>query len=142
MPRLSCKNHDEFDLYSKEFDEFWSHYPRKVAKGKARQAYVKALKRALPSKILDGLQTQIDAGVFAAAMAAARRQGYSETHFVPHAATWLAAERWSDEIRGGPSIPRPEFRNGALEALAQEYERRHVPGPLFDGTTMIGHRDD
>lgn len=69
------------------FFEFWSEYPRPEAKGAARRAYVRALKRATAADILLGL----------------RAYPFSqEPRFQPHPATWLNQDRW---LREDPSAP-------------------------------------
>lgn len=71
------------------FDDFWREYPRKVGKGAARRAWPKAVAAC------DG-----DAGFIVAAVKTQRQLGRfdlrEEGRFVPHPATWLNAERWSD----------------------------------------------
>lgn len=82
------------------FEEFWSTYPRKIAKGAARKAWTKAIK--------DGHDpTVITAG---AARFADQRRG-QDTKYTPHPATWLNAERWGDE----PEQP-------ALRAVSNGYQ--------------------
>lgn len=68
-----------------KFDEFWMIYPRKTAKGAARVAYLKALKKT------DHLS------LITAACALAEQSG-RENKFTPHASTWLNQERWEDEL--------------------------------------------
>ena len=67
------------------FDEFWTLYPKKEAKGAAVRAFKAAVKKAGPDKVIDGLKAQLPA------LAATDRQ------FIPLPATWLNAERWADE---------------------------------------------
>ncbi len=71
------------------FDAFWSQYPRRVAKGDARKAWEKALKREpeLLPKCLTALEWQ-------------RRQEQwtrDNGQYIPYPATWLNGERWADE---------------------------------------------
>lgn len=66
------------------FDEFWSAYPRKVAKGAARTAWLKAVKIVDPSTLI--------AGAISYANDPARKPEYTK-----HPATWLNAECWEDE---------------------------------------------
>lgn len=68
------------------FDAFWKLYPRKIDKGHARTAYARALKRATAEEILAGLQRQLPV------------MSKTEPRFLPHAATWLTGDRWSDEV--------------------------------------------
>lgn len=67
------------------FTDFWSLYPRKVAKGAARKAWAKALKSTDAESIITALKAQLPAWQ------------QSDPKFVPHAATWLNGERWADE---------------------------------------------
>lgn len=70
------------------FAEFWSAYPRKVAKGQARAAWTKAVKGGA------------DPAVLTAAAASYRddpERRRSDPKFTPHPASWLNAQRWLDE---------------------------------------------
>jgi hypothetical protein len=70
---------------STKFDQFWEIYPRKVGKGKARQAFEKALEKTDIDTILDG----VEAYVF--------HEGYNDMEFIAHPTSWLNGERWDDE---------------------------------------------
>lgn len=72
-------------LASEYFDEFWKIYPRKVGKGQARTAFVKALKKGLIGEILEGCQKYAD------------QRKDQDPAYTAHPATWLNAERWLDE---------------------------------------------
>ena len=68
------------------FDEFWEHYPRKVAKDGAKKAFAKAAKNTDVREIVEG----------------ARRFGADpnlpeDKSFIPHATTWLNRGSWEDE---------------------------------------------
>lgn len=65
------------------FENFWSVFPRKVAKGAARKAYRNALTRASHDEILAG----------------AKRYAASkpDPKFTKHPASWLNADCWLDE---------------------------------------------
>lgn len=67
------------------FDSFWSIYPRRVDKAKAKKAMDKALDKIEPDALL------------AAARAFAARSNGKDLQYVPHAATWLNSERWLDD---------------------------------------------
>lgn len=67
-----------------EFEEFWAIVPRKVAKGSARKAYARAIKKT-DSKT-----------IFSAMMAYAETRAGQDERFTAHPATWLNAERWAD----------------------------------------------
>ena len=63
-----------------EFERFWQAYPRKVAKGGARKAWLAAIRKA-------------DAETIISAVCAAT---WRNNEYDPHPATWLNGERWLD----------------------------------------------
>lgn len=72
-------------IYILSFNEFWKHYPRKIAKANAEKAWL----RIKPD---DKLTKKI--------ILAINKQGLRnrEIQFVPHPATWLNGQRWEDEV--------------------------------------------
>ena len=74
--------------YSKEFLEFWKHYPKKKAKGAAWKAW-KKLKR--PSETLSKIQTAL---IWQKSSKDWTKDG---GQFIPHPATYLNASGWEDE---------------------------------------------
>jgi hypothetical protein len=66
------------------FNTFWSEYPRKQGKGKAREAFTAAVKVA-----------GVDA-VIAGAVRYGSDANLPDPQFVPLPATWLNQERWDD----------------------------------------------
>ena len=85
------------------FAEFWSAYPRKTDKGHARAAWTKAM-RTVDS------QTVVAA---AAAFADFCVRDGTQPNYIPHPATWLNGERWSDERIPARASPtgHQTFRN-------------------------------
>ena len=77
------------------FEEFWKLYPRKQAKGAARTAYVKALKKADHETIMAGVRR------FAS-------DPNRQDEFTAHASTWLNQERWTDEAQPAKAMTRTE----------------------------------
>src|SRR5262245_4933473 len=75
------------------FEDFWSTFPRRVAKIKARTAYDKALKLTTPEKILE-----------AAKKYAAERIG-KDAAFTKHPTTWLNGGCWDDYEDTAPLHP-------------------------------------
>ena len=75
------------------FERFWQAYPRHIGKGQARRAFAAARRKAEPEAIMAGL----------AAAAARWRQDNTATEYIPHPATWLNGERWSDEHAPPPA---------------------------------------
>jgi uncharacterized protein YdaU (DUF1376 family) len=81
-PSLSIS---ERDIRARAFDEFWSVYPRHVAKKNAINAFAKAIKGGTTHEII---------------IAGARRYAdeckTKEQRYIAHAASWLNAGRWED----------------------------------------------
>jgi hypothetical protein len=71
---------------SKEFDSFWASYPRKIGKEAAKKAFTKSLTKTTAEKIMSGVE---DLRIQVAG---------KDPQFTPHAATWLNAGRWDDEV--------------------------------------------
>jgi len=91
-----------------EFDRFWAAYPRREAKGAARKAWDKAIKRATPDRIVAGAERYRD-------------QPGREPQYTAHPATWLNADRWTDE-------PAPR------------HDRRPSPGLVEHDGLMLSER--
>ena len=68
------------------FATFWAAYPRKVAKGHARLAFLRACVLTHPSILID------------AAERFAETAKHIEIQFIPHPTNWLEAERWEDDL--------------------------------------------
>jgi hypothetical protein len=72
------------------FEQFWSAYPRKVAKKIALQKWLRI-------KMTDELFAQITTAL----------ENYKKSpqwvkdggQFIPHPATWLYQERWNDDLK-------------------------------------------
>ena len=71
------------------FDQFWTHYPRKVAKTRAQRAWTKLA----PSE-------HLTATILAAVSAATTSESWRRDHgqWIPHPATWLNDRRWEDTV--------------------------------------------
>lgn len=67
-----------------DFDEFWKRYPRKVAKGEAKKAFIKALKLVPLEKLLEATESF------------GKDPNLPSAQFIPYAATWLNRESWDD----------------------------------------------
>jgi hypothetical protein len=71
-----------------DFDEWWRAYPKKVAKGDARRAWMQT------QRIRPDMKTMLNA-LEAAKKSAQWRKASGD--FIPHPATYLRGERWEDE---------------------------------------------
>src|SRR4051812_6572011 len=65
------------------FFQFWSIYPRKVAKGQARVAFRQAIKKVDFETLMQGVRDY---------------PFNQQRHLVPFPATWLNGERWIPEV--------------------------------------------
>jgi len=91
-----------------QFEKFWKQYPRKIQKQKARTAF-KNLKKTEQGLAVATIGDHV----------AKWESLDTETHFIPHATTWLHGKRWEDEIR----YEAPKGKNNpVLEHLARKYE--------------------
>ncbi len=66
-----------------QFENWWKAYPRRVAKGNARKAFDKAIRKASMEELLEGITRYV-----------AHKPSYCD---YAHPASWLNAERWTDE---------------------------------------------
>lgn len=93
------------------FGEFWTLYPRKVARKAALRNWIKSKLDQHADVIIAAIQLQRDEFM--------RR----EVDKVPHAATWLNGERWKDEVDRNPRRPgRPARSEGNVEVLGDLLE--------------------
>jgi len=69
----------------KDFDLFWSAYPRKTAKGNAENSW----KKIKPDE-------KLVADIIAAI--AKQKPNWTDPKFIPHPATWLNGKRWLDGV--------------------------------------------
>lgn len=72
--------------YPKEFEDFWTEYPRKVAKTTAYRAWQKL--NPPVEEVIAGLRAYKDSDQWT------RDNG----RYIPHPATWLNQKRWEDEV--------------------------------------------
>lgn len=106
---------DERDRASTNFDLFWSAYPRKVGKQKARAKFTAALKRASAETIIAGVQRL------------ALDLNLPEKQFIPHPTTWLERDGWEDEplpARGRQTRSQQAWEADMRGFLAEEAEEQ------------------
>lgn len=124
-PKISADATNGRDSWRNDFDEFYRNYPRRVARGDAEKAYVKALKIGSPAEILKGCLR------FSAAETAAYAAG-KELRYTPHAATWLNGKRWLDSAEAPPAAAKPTTRQAAS----------HFARQLRNAATAMRDRDE
>jgi len=114
-------------------EEFWPAYPRKDDKGRARKAFLSAIKskKATVAELVNGAMRY-----------AAEREG-EDPKFTKQPATWLNAEAWLNAAP--PAVPaasrmqsgRPQSRSQSAMAGILSYgltqEAPYVDGPVIEG---------
>jgi len=98
-----------------DFDRFWSAYPRKVGKGAAHRAWAKINPATeLVERMLSALSWQ----------RTCEQWTKDKGTYIPHPATWLNQERWTDEppaeaSKAGPIDPKSYWKSQAeyVEAM-------------------------
>ena len=81
-------NHHEIERLESNFDAFWDLYPKKVAKQKAKDIWLKnKYNDLLTEKIIDAITQQVEV-----------TWKHTEKKYIPNATTWLNQQRWEDEI--------------------------------------------
>ena len=93
------------------FSEFWSVYPKKVAKADARKAFAAAMKRADVDDIIAGARRLRD------------DPNLPEKQYIPHPGKWLRGDQWEDE-------PLPP-RNGL--AVGHQFPARQTASEKAQG---------
>lgn len=96
------------------FADFWSAWPRKVAKGEAEKAWMKLKPdETLQALIVAAVKANIE-----------RNPQWSKDggQFIPHPATWLRARQWDDEIGAVRPVPvgKPQMIAGARVEWPEE----------------------
>lgn len=101
-----------------EFERFWSAYPRKEGKQKARSAFEKV---TVPlSTLLDAIEQQKKSAQWCK----------DNGQFIPHPATWLNGKRWEDQLPMDTSIPKGA--SGHLGEAELEAIKRALSEPIPD----------
>jgi hypothetical protein len=89
------------------FDEWYSAYPKKVAKEAAAKAYAKAIKSIDPDELL------------AASLPRLAELAKREPRYIPHPATWLNSGGWQDDLAAIAPAAKSAFGPG------QDYDPNH-----------------
>lgn len=99
-----------------EFEKFWSAYPRKEGKQKARSAFEKVTVSL--EVLLIALESQKKSSQWTK----------DNGQFIPHAATWLNGKRWEDQL----AVDRAGYVNGQRQLDRDEIEsiRRMMDTPF------------
>lgn len=111
-----------------QFEDWWKHYPRKVAKGDARKAYQKALKKVSHETLV------LAAKAFSASVAD------TDPRFICHPATWLNGERWSDEtVRHRIAAAEPSNGNGDAKKRLREIQAQIIAKGMLIANLSDGY---
>lgn len=105
---------------SAPFEDFWKACPKKVGRGAAEKAFVKAAKDTEPAMLT------------AAMVKFAIAQSGKDPTYIAHPATWLNQKRWLDEEPGGsiasPGSDQMALRLEAAQRAEEEHQRRKLEG--------------
>jgi uncharacterized protein YdaU (DUF1376 family) len=93
-----------------QFEEWWISYPRKVAKGAARKAFTKAIKKATLQELISG------------ATRYAQERSDEDPQYTRHPATWLNGEGWKDQPTGDDN--GNGTRKSKLDRAFDDFRRR------------------
>ena len=100
------------------FDRWYKHYPNKKAKGRAKRAFVKVLKENKDVPVEELLDMLIAAVELQKKSVAWLKDNGT---FIPHPASWLNAEMWSDGVE---VVRQPEIRRADdIEKINRQKER-------------------
>lgn len=102
--------------YSREFERFWAHYPRKTAKLAAQKAYEKAVARIQEQCLLEGDPHEF---LLKAVKSFAQSEAGQSGKFVPHASTWLNQGRYDDELQ----TIQPKKRQASASEILKRVKR-------------------
>jgi hypothetical protein len=80
------------ELFLADFEEVWSLYPRKVGKGGARKAWEKI---TMTAELVVQIKQSVEAHK-------KTDQWRESPKYIPHFATFLNQERWTDEVEVAP----------------------------------------
>lgn len=131
VPLLALVAEPEPPAQEDDFDQWWSLYPRKVGKDAARRAYAKAVKRAAPAVIYEGLWLQLGA---------LGMMNKPDGDYRPHPSTWLNRGSWEDrpEDVARPAMPQGRNVNVAAHLLARSMAADAQGQGMFDRPAMKG----
>jgi hypothetical protein len=107
-PSYIENRHESSNDLDHRFEKFWQAYPRKVGKGKARQAFMRIMARK-DAPDLHALLSSIEA----------YRSSISDPKFIAHPTTWLNGERWLDEIEAASGVGSVSLRRDPSLASAE-----------------------
>ena len=96
----------EIEIINKQFESFWSLYPKKVKKQKAKEWFEKNKPtEELAVIMITALKKFVNS----------KEWKDSNGQFIPHPTTWLNQKRWEDLSEGGFSIGSNEKHNNQYD---------------------------
>jgi uncharacterized protein YdaU (DUF1376 family) len=128
-PRTRTKNHRNTPLPPEGvvwFEEFWTAYPRKVAKPDAMRAFGKALERgATMAQVMAGLRAHLPGWE--------ARKAAGEGNYIPHPASWLNDDGWTNEVmpagNGASDADKPGAWWNSAKGIMDKGVELGLPGP-------------
>jgi hypothetical protein len=96
-----------------EFEAAWAHWPKKVERKAALEAYKKATKKVRWDFLLDAISRFGDAYAIA-----------TTKQYTPALGVWLANERWDDELPEPPAANRQPTRTEQNLGVVAQYAQQ------------------
>ena len=103
---------------NQEFEIFWKSCPRRIGKGEARKAFIRARKSVEFHVLLSGIETYSEHC----------RKEVKESRYICHPATWLNQERWEDEYDDGNT--ESARRGAAFDRVFGDSDGEAGSGPV------------
>ena len=94
------------------FEEVWERYPRKVGKGAAKKAWIKACTKINDLALRNAVFEYIEA------------VNGKTKKFIPHLATWLNQERWDDELENLEPEKTSDFLKNLFKSKSLGIEKQ------------------
>jgi len=120
IKNTSNKENNNQQTIDYHFEFFWNAYPRRVGRGAARAAFEKAFKKTDIGTLLEALHVY------------ANSPSLPDLQFIPHPATWLNQERWSDD-------PSASGVSNATQNASDILERGKALQQRVEGSKEIEH---
>ena len=104
------------------FEKFWSAYPRKEGKQKAKAAFEKV--NVPLDVLLNAIEQQKESAQW----------NKDNGQFIPHPTTWLNGKRWEDEVTASGNGRLGEAEKAAIQRILDEDELMAIQRMLADNS--------
>lgn len=106
--KVKGKVYSSSKMSDSDFDSFWSVYPKRIGKNKAKQFFLKIDHDKL-DVILKSIEDQ------------KKTEQWQNPRYIPHPSTWINQGRWEDEIaKPTPEQEEEDYARKCVARLGQE----------------------